>query len=113
VRYRAILATPLYHGMRREELSRLRVDDLQSELKQFSPWTFGRSEMQTKRGGHLTAMAILLALVAIEDVLEPFGRRGLSILGGVDRPRRTSLSGNRILPEIGDERGCVRPLWDR
>ena len=32
--------------------------------------------MQTKRGGFLTAMAILLALAAIEDVLKPFGRQG-------------------------------------
>ena len=32
--------------------------------------------MQTKRGGLLTTMAILLALVAIEDVLKPFGRQG-------------------------------------
>ena len=32
--------------------------------------------MQTKRGGFLTTMAILLALVAIEDVLKPFGRQG-------------------------------------
>jgi hypothetical protein len=32
--------------------------------------------MQTKRGGFLTAMAILFGLVAIEDVLKPFGRQG-------------------------------------
>src|SRR5262245_42305464 len=32
--------------------------------------------MQTKRGGFLTTMAILLALAAIEDVLKPFGRQG-------------------------------------
>ena len=31
--------------------------------------------MKSKRGGFLTAMAILLALVAIEDVLKPFGRQ--------------------------------------
>jgi hypothetical protein len=31
--------------------------------------------MQTKRGGFLTAMAILFGLVAIEDVLKPFGRQ--------------------------------------
>lgn len=31
--------------------------------------------MQSKRGGFLTVMAILLALVAIEDVLKPFGRQ--------------------------------------
>jgi len=31
--------------------------------------------MHTKRGGFLTAMAILLALAAIEDVLKPFGRQ--------------------------------------
>jgi hypothetical protein len=29
----------------------------------------------TKRGGFLTTMAILLALVALEDVLKPFGRQ--------------------------------------
>jgi hypothetical protein len=32
--------------------------------------------MQTKRGGFLTAMAILLALAAIEDVFKPFGQQG-------------------------------------
>jgi hypothetical protein len=32
--------------------------------------------MQTKRGGSLTTMTILLALVALEDVLKPFGRQG-------------------------------------
>jgi hypothetical protein len=32
--------------------------------------------MRTKRGGFLTTIAILLALVAIEDVLKPFGRQG-------------------------------------
>ena len=31
--------------------------------------------MQSKRGGFLTVMPILLALVAIEDVLKPFGRQ--------------------------------------
>jgi hypothetical protein len=35
--------------------------------------------MQTKRGGFLTTMAVLLALVAIEDVLKPFGRQGPTI----------------------------------
>jgi len=32
--------------------------------------------MQTRRGGFLTTMAILLAFAAIEDLLKPFGREG-------------------------------------
>jgi hypothetical protein len=34
--------------------------------------------MQTKRGGFLTTMAILLAPAAIEDVLKPPGNKGQS-----------------------------------
>jgi hypothetical protein len=34
--------------------------------------------MQTKRGGFLTTMAILLAPAAIEDMLKPSGNKGQS-----------------------------------
>ena len=47
--------------------------------------------MKPRRGGFLTAMAILIALAAIEDMFKPFGRQG---------PTIPSSSMPRIIPGI-------------
>jgi integrase len=44
VRQRAILATLLYHGMRREELCRLRVRDIQSGQGGMHFWVKGKRD---------------------------------------------------------------------
>ena len=115
LRDRAILSTLLYHGLRREELVKLRVQDLHSREGVM------HLEVQGK-GGKIRFVALAPeSLQAIESYLEQAGH-GEDSEGALFRPTRNNRSGdldralstesiNRIVQSYGEAIGIRDPRF--
>ena len=106
-RDRAILATLLYHGIRREELSGLRVKDMQSRQGVM------HFRVKGKRGKIRFVPVHAMAQRLIEEYLA-FARHGADTAAPVFRPvtnNRTGISTVRFLPARSTTTSSGNMAW--
>jgi integrase/recombinase XerD len=110
VRDRAILATLLYHGLRREELCALRVKDIQSRQGVMHFRIRGKRDKIRFVPVHVTAQRLIEEYLALaghkDDVVGPLFRPVKNnVTGELDRPLNPNSLYRNIVQKYGLETG--------